>query len=118
MVIVHHLVHVSSILYLPNVVPVVFRGRGDDSRENNFIGVQTRALPRCIYDVFIYQMSVELRKKNERAEKKTKNFSLLGFQQHLWTPEDPDQFHEWVFHRPERIDVNFETILHLQAPGA
>ena len=41
---------------------VVFREWGDDERENKVIGVQTRALPRCIYDVFMYKLSVELRK--------------------------------------------------------
>jgi len=35
---------------------VVFRvwGHGDE-RENTFIRVQTRALPRCVYDVYIHK---------------------------------------------------------------
>ena len=37
-----------------------FRGRGDE-RENMFIWVKTHALPRCIYDAFMYKISVDLR---------------------------------------------------------
>jgi hypothetical protein len=39
-----------------------FRGRGDDVARGQLIAVQTGALPRCIYDVFLYKVSVELKK--------------------------------------------------------
>jgi len=37
-------------------------GQGDDLCENKLIGVQMRTLPRCIYNVFIYKLSMELGK--------------------------------------------------------
>jgi hypothetical protein len=38
----------------------ILLGQGDDLCENKFIGVQTHTFPRCIYDGFIYKLSVQL----------------------------------------------------------
>jgi len=40
-----------------------FLGWGDDLHKNKFIRVQMHMLPHCIYDVFIYKLSMELRKR-------------------------------------------------------